>query len=637
MNRFAPDVVPGSMLESLAAEAPKSEACQHHRQHTNGRANGGFSLDAWLAGSGLSLDGPRPYEGGRKWIMPTCPWNADHTNSAAFIIQFPSGAISAGCQHDGCKGRGWHDLRDKVEPGWRERRQTTSNGKANHHSQRVALVDPAPEVHPEPIPLTSAEPPDIPADIFPGDYGAMVRAVADATETPVALPGVFSLAVVATTIQGKFTVSPEADYFEPVNLYVAPASPPATRKTAVVKALCAPLIDLEKTLVEQFEPQLQEAQSRAKTMAGRIQHLRSAYVKEDGAIKRVELEREIAELEAALPTPPKSPRVFTQDVTSEHLGTMMSEQGERLAILCDEGGIFDLMAGRYSNGVPNIEVYLKAHAGSFCRVDRGSRPPVILNHPSLCIGVSPQPEVVRQLNRKDGFRGRGLIARFLYALPPSNLGRRTLEPRPIDPDISRRWAETLRRLWNIKMDHRPSEGRYVPHVLRLDDEAYQIWKDHQRRVEQRMAEGGPYVGMRDWAGKLPGAVARIAAVFHCAGIIDSEPQHHPIGYDAMGRAVQLGELLAEHALAAFDLMVGGEQWAAERLWAHITEKGSREFSYSELWHPLRGTFKKASDMEDAVEVLLDHNLILEHEGNRLRPGRPARRYFVNPRAVGGGR
>ena len=64
----------------------------------------------------------KPWQGGHLWILNPCPWNSQHTNRAAFIIKHASGAISAGCQHDGCQGKGWHDLRDLYEPGWRQRR-----------------------------------------------------------------------------------------------------------------------------------------------------------------------------------------------------------------------------------------------------------------------------------------------------------------------------------------------------------------------------------------------------------------------------------------------------------------------------------------------------------------------------------
>ncbi|HEX03559.1 MAG TPA: hypothetical protein ENH10_00160, partial [Bacteroidetes bacterium] len=59
---------------------------------------------------------------GKRWVLQTCPWNAEHTNGAAFIVQRADGPVAAGCHHNGCQGKVWHDLRDIIEPEWRQHR-----------------------------------------------------------------------------------------------------------------------------------------------------------------------------------------------------------------------------------------------------------------------------------------------------------------------------------------------------------------------------------------------------------------------------------------------------------------------------------------------------------------------------------
>ena len=49
-----------------------------------------------------------------------------------------------------------------------------------------------------------------------------------------------------------------------------------------------------------------------------------------------------------------------------------------MAWLSSEGGVFDLLQCRYSNGNPNLDPVLKAHSGDPERADRGSRPAVYL-------------------------------------------------------------------------------------------------------------------------------------------------------------------------------------------------------------------------------------------------------------------
>lgn len=99
------------LLEALAAEVPH-ESPDTHPAHT------GFDIDAWIEQYSLDLLGPHEWKGGRKWIFKVCPWNTDHTNRSAYLLQMPSGAIAAGCHHNGCKDRDWHALRDVIEPGW---------------------------------------------------------------------------------------------------------------------------------------------------------------------------------------------------------------------------------------------------------------------------------------------------------------------------------------------------------------------------------------------------------------------------------------------------------------------------------------------------------------------------------------
>jgi hypothetical protein len=111
--------VPRTQLEALAAMAPSEEPHSHAR---NGHKPG-FDLGRWIVEAQLEIDGPEPWDKGRRWVFPVCPWNPDHTNGNAYIVQHASGAIAAGCNHNGCHGKDWPALRDLVEPGWRERRR----------------------------------------------------------------------------------------------------------------------------------------------------------------------------------------------------------------------------------------------------------------------------------------------------------------------------------------------------------------------------------------------------------------------------------------------------------------------------------------------------------------------------------
>jgi hypothetical protein len=119
-DQFA--IVSVEQLDQLAAMVPGKESKGSPGQNRE-RRRGSFDLEAWLAEHNVSVSGPVPWKDGRKWIMNPCPWNPDHANRSAYIVQFSNGAIAAGCHHNACHGKDWHALRDVLEPGFQSARR----------------------------------------------------------------------------------------------------------------------------------------------------------------------------------------------------------------------------------------------------------------------------------------------------------------------------------------------------------------------------------------------------------------------------------------------------------------------------------------------------------------------------------
>lgn len=108
-----PKTVDVALLEALAATLPVKDP--QARQH------GEFELEPFIAAN-LSVARTGPWQGGTKWVLETCPWNPEHTDNSAYIVQFANGAIAAGCHHNGCAGNDWPALRSLYEPEYERRR-----------------------------------------------------------------------------------------------------------------------------------------------------------------------------------------------------------------------------------------------------------------------------------------------------------------------------------------------------------------------------------------------------------------------------------------------------------------------------------------------------------------------------------
>lgn len=80
----------------------------------------------------------------------------------------------------------------------------------------------------------------------------------------------------------------------------------------------------------------------------------SCGAKGGGVTEFEQLKKEITDTEASLPRIPAVPQIWAQDVTPENLGNIMADNNERMAILSDESGIFDILGGRYSGTIPEF-------------------------------------------------------------------------------------------------------------------------------------------------------------------------------------------------------------------------------------------------------------------------------------------
>ena len=284
----------------------------------------------------------------------------------------------------------------------------------------------------EVVPLrAAADLPAFPVEALPDWLAEYVAAEATATQTPPDLPGMLVLATLATAAGGLARIQIRPGWQEPLNLFVVVALPPGSRKTAVFADVTRPLVRLDHDELARMRPLVVEAMTR-KTAAEKsankaIERVASAKT-EDPAGELAKAIQAQAEAEAIMVPP--LPRLLADDTTAEALASLMADQGGRIALLSAEGGPFDAMAGRYQAGGVYLDPYLKGHAGDELRIDRKSRGAEYIERPALTVGLAVQPDVLRKLTNQPGFRGRGLLARFLYALPVNTVGSRQIAHRP---------------------------------------------------------------------------------------------------------------------------------------------------------------------------------------------------------------
>ncbi|QBQ56113.1 YfjI family protein [Nitrosococcus wardiae] len=504
-----------------------------------------------------------------------------------------------------------------------ESRNSANNANsASSPAQLLSAAAPPTEAWPALVPLDAPNLPRLDLAHLSSWAGDYARALAAATETPPELAAGMVLVTCATAAARRLEVEVKPDYVEPCNLWGVVALPPGNRKSAVQSAATGPLLDWEREQSARLASEIARLTSEHKTLEARIKERRGRAAREKDPSKAEALKQEVADLEAELPAIPLPPQLWTSDATPEQLGNLLAAQGECMAWLSSEGGIFDLLQGRYSSGIPNLDLVLKAHSGDSERVDRGSRPPVYLDSPRLSIGLSPQPEVLRGLAAKPGFRGRGLLARFLYLLPPSPLGYRTLDSVPIPKAVGEAYAAGIRAMldWEALTN---GENDQRPHRLRLSPEAYAEWHAFARGIEEKMRPGNALEHFTDWAGKAPGTAARLAGVLHGIKHAHGRPWEAVITAETLNDALEIMTVITHHSLAALEMMGADLSIAAaRRVWQWIERGRLPHFSIREAFNALRGTFPRVYRLREALEALEERGYVDIIEPPREGPGRP---------------
>ena len=132
-------VVSCDQMEELAARlqpASASEPAPAPKPQADTRSVA-FSVEKWIGDVRLDVHPPVAHDGGRKWVLDACPFNAEHKAPDAAIFEGPDGKPGFKCLHNSCAGYHWRELRERIEGPWPQR-----NARENTTRKPVQTVKP---------------------------------------------------------------------------------------------------------------------------------------------------------------------------------------------------------------------------------------------------------------------------------------------------------------------------------------------------------------------------------------------------------------------------------------------------------------------------------------------------------------
>ncbi|MCP5029002.1 MAG: DUF3987 domain-containing protein, partial [Actinomycetia bacterium] len=369
------------------------------------------------------------------------------------------------------------------------------------------LHDPWPT--PRPV-ATQPEPPaPFPLDTLPPWIADQAHNISTTTQTPLDLAIICQIGVISTIAMWKHArINLGGTWQEPANLYLLAVLASGEGKSPAMKQAVRPLTDLFAAELATWDTHASENYALLSTARSRLKRAERDNDKNPGEPTVL---AEIAEAKTDVDryeTATERPQPIANDITPEAMLDAMAANGERLAILDTEPGIFDLVS-RYAgkDQPPNITLALKAHSGDPVELRRRSTGTASLKQPYMTMLIMAQPIAVNRVYADTEMRERGLAARLLVAEPASMVGRRQQGGTVNDPAAADGWETGVRRMWH----------GVTGTVITLDSRAQDAFNRHFVELEQRLLpDSGDLRHVAAFTAKLKSSIGRIALLLHWA-------------------------------------------------------------------------------------------------------------------------
>ena len=442
-----------------------------------------------------------------------------------------------------------------------------------------------------------------PLSVFAPWLYDMVKAVSRGVQVPEDLGACIALGVLATAGARGWRVRIKKDFTENLNLYIVACLPSGERKSPTQRMFFEPLEAYDNEWRARLAPEINRMRDMKATAEHRLKKAIEDAVKGKGAENRAQADANVAEARkelAAYDQIPPVPRLFVDNCTSEALVSLLAAH-KVISMYSSEAGIFSEMAGIYKNGAANLDAFLKAHCGDTIRIDRKMREAEYVENPRLTMSLCIQPAMLEALKDVPSARGAGLLARFLFSLPPSMVGDRVADSPEIPPGILDDYCDKVTALLHA--------GENSEDILTFSPEAFALWVEFHTECEHLIGDAGRLNNISDWVSKLSGTMPRIAALIHLADYAGQEIPGIIHGH-CVERAIDVCRYFISHAEEAFNTFDTPEDIADARyLWKYMANKKLTGFTSAEGRRFNQRRFDPVEKLFAACAVLCEHNYI----------------------------
>ena len=333
------------------------------------------------------------------------------------------------------------------------------------------------------------------------------------------------------------------------------------------------------------------------------------------------------------------PQLIASDITQEALADLLYRNGGRAGIFDSESDFIDIILGRYKSSIQIGGTLLKGFDGDEVFINRKSSEDVCLDAAYVTIALAVQPEAVYEFLSSSKTRGRGLLARFIILEPEIEFGNRKSTPPNIPPELQKWWGEMLFDLLNLE---RPSDLILTsasakkrggsPAKIKLSDKAQNQLLSTYQQIELKTADSAEYSKIRDFAGKLPGRLVRIALALH---FLSGETFQKEIDEKTMYAACQFEYFLTtQYGLAIQRTDQTRTLKIVKRILKWFARRNFKIVSQREIYQFLKDDhIRKMEDVYPAIKMMLERNYLHSIPSKKKGPGRTSEKFRIDGREI----
>jgi len=617
--------VPIELLERVANTAPRVEGFAS--ASPGAKSGPRFDVERMLREASVDVSKSGPWNGGTRWILARCPFNFEHVDSA-YIVQLGNGAIGAGCHHNSCQSKSWHDFRDVFDPEWHARSTGPSYGSFSRGPGTSEEIWPAPDQLPDELSPVAA----FLLWLLPEPFQAWIKDIAERMQCPPDFPAVAAMVGLASIVGRKIGIRPKRhdDWLVIANLWGGVIGRPGVLKTPAMQEPLKPLKRLEIEAKKEFQKELKEYEAKRMVAeaceANAAKAIRAALAKGGDGLDIA------AQVVDNQPQPPVRRRYLVNDATVEKLGEILGDNPN--GVLCFRDELIGLLRNLDKEGQEGARsFYLEAWNGdgrfTYDRIGRGT---IDIEAAIISIVGAIQPGPLRgylhhavESTQQDD----GLIQRYQLTVWPDITGEWVNVDRWPDTEVKKAAHSVYFELDALNVGdvgamRDESDSDSIP-FLRFSQDAQELFDAWREELERKLRSGGDHPAIESHLAKYRSLVPALALLIHLA-----ENGRGPVSTRALEKAIGWASYLETHARRIYAVAVNPDLYAARALAQKIRERAiPDEFARHQVYRHGWTYLTNPDLVERAAGILVDLNWL--REVTTKTGGAPKTVYRINPR------